>query len=208
MNCLLPSTLAVSGFKLYLEGIAVCQVYDPNATAMDCQVILSADITNFILTAIFNDVTERPQSAPFAFSIPGNELIAVIATDIFRGTAPLSVNSSAAFSTGTIASYHWEFGGASLATGSSINHIYMTAGYYTANLVTNASSLTSSTTATTMVANRIARASSRHTSDYNSYFPLQPQAQPLWWSTSAVPGRLLQKVHPLSPEKAQKIGHA
>lgn len=63
-----PSEPAVTGFKLYQEGVSACQVQDPNATAMDCEVTLTAATTNFTLTASFSDSTESPHSAPFAFT--------------------------------------------------------------------------------------------------------------------------------------------
>ncbi|WP_448874899.1 PKD domain-containing protein [Desulfobulbus propionicus] len=63
-----PTEPAVTGFKLYQEGISVCQTQNPNATAMDCEVTLTATTTNFTLTATFGDGTESPHSAPFAFT--------------------------------------------------------------------------------------------------------------------------------------------
>lgn len=65
-----PSTPEVTGFKLYMVGVetAVCQTQNPNATAMDCAVTLTAATTNFTLTATFSDNTESPHSAPFAFT--------------------------------------------------------------------------------------------------------------------------------------------
>ena len=63
-----PSTPAVTGFKLYQEGANVCQTQEPSATAMDCTVTLTADTTNFTLTATFSDGTESPHSAPFPFT--------------------------------------------------------------------------------------------------------------------------------------------
>lgn len=63
-----PSTPAVTGFKLYQEGVFACQTQDPNATAMDCQITLSAVTTNFTLTATFSDGSESPHSSPFSFS--------------------------------------------------------------------------------------------------------------------------------------------
>ncbi len=65
-----PSEPAVTGFKLYQEGAFACQTPDAAATAMDCQVALTAETTNFTLTATFNDGTESPHSAPFAFTTP------------------------------------------------------------------------------------------------------------------------------------------
>jgi PKD repeat protein len=63
-----PSEPEVTGFKLYQEGTSVCQTQNPNATAMDCEVTLTAATTNFTLTATFSDGTESPHSAPFAFA--------------------------------------------------------------------------------------------------------------------------------------------
>jgi len=64
-----PSAPAVTGFKLYQEGVFACQTQDPNATTMDCQVSLVQETTNFTLTAIFSDGTESPHSTPFPFTI-------------------------------------------------------------------------------------------------------------------------------------------
>jgi PKD repeat protein len=63
-----PSTPAVTGFKLYQEGAHVCQTQEPSATTLDCTVTLTADTTNFTLTATFSDGTESPHSAPFPFT--------------------------------------------------------------------------------------------------------------------------------------------
>lgn len=63
-----PNEPAVTGFKLYQEGVFACQIQDPNATAIDCEVTLTAATTNFTLTASFSDSTESPHSAPFAFT--------------------------------------------------------------------------------------------------------------------------------------------
>jgi hypothetical protein len=62
-----PSEPAVTGFKLYQEGAFVCQTEDPGAIAMDCDVTLTADTTNFTLTAAFSDGTESPHSAALCF---------------------------------------------------------------------------------------------------------------------------------------------
>lgn len=67
-----PSEPAVTGFKLYQEGAPVCQTQNPNATAMDCEVTLTAATTNFTLTATFSDGSESPHSAPFAFTSDGS----------------------------------------------------------------------------------------------------------------------------------------
>jgi len=63
-----PTSSEVTGYKLYQEGSLACQTQDPNATAMDCQVSLTKDTTNFTLTATFSDNTESPHSAQFPFT--------------------------------------------------------------------------------------------------------------------------------------------
>ena len=67
-----PSEPAVTGYKLYQEGVFVCETDAPTATAMDCTVTLTTATTNFTLTATFSDGTESPHSAPFAFTLTDN----------------------------------------------------------------------------------------------------------------------------------------
>jgi len=143
-----PTEPAVTGYKLYQEGEYACETKDPKATAMDCEVSL-ATTTNFTLTATFNDGTESPHSAPFAFTLTDSPapLQAVITAAPLSGTAPLKVDFNAASSNGDIALYKWDFGDGSTATGSITSHSYTTAGTYTAKLtVTNAAGQTSTTT--------------------------------------------------------------
>ena len=232
-----PTTPAVTGYKLYQEGALACQTQDPNATAMDCQVSLTQDTTNFTLTATFSNNTESPHSAPFPFtsattttppdtttppateplpnttgsnlftfswqstadpatlkgyriylnntllcettnptatslacqadliqgvmyfsitqiattgleSTPSNvltytadstangttDLKAVISASTTTGPAPLSVGFDASASTGTIASYLWDFGDGSTGSTQTANHLYTNAGTYTVRL--------------------------------------------------------------------------
>lgn len=63
-----PSTPAVTGFKVYQNGVFACQTTDPNATAMDCNVVFTTINTPFTLTATFSDGTESPHSSPFLFA--------------------------------------------------------------------------------------------------------------------------------------------
>jgi hypothetical protein len=62
-----PAFPAVTGFKLYQEGVYACQTTTPTATAMDCSVSIVKSSTNYTLTAVFGDGSESPHSAPFAF---------------------------------------------------------------------------------------------------------------------------------------------
>lgn len=63
-----PTKPAVTGFRLYQEGVAVHDWAGPYVCDGDATVDLTATITNFTLTATFSDGTESPHSAPFAFN--------------------------------------------------------------------------------------------------------------------------------------------
>lgn len=69
-----PMSPAVSGFRLYQEGLPVCRTEDPNAQEMDCEVLLVKKITSYTLTALFIDGTESPHSAPYSFDMNGRLL--------------------------------------------------------------------------------------------------------------------------------------
>ncbi len=148
-----PSGYTKSGFNLYQEGVLACQTQSATATSLDCTVSLSADTTNFTLTAAFSNGTESPHSAPFAFTKPSgtvDPLQAAVTANPTSGTAPLAVTFNGSTSTGNITSYQWDFGDGSTGTGASPSHTYTTAGSHTAKLtVSNASSQTS--VATTVV---------------------------------------------------------
>ncbi len=147
-----PSEPAVTGFKLYQEGIFVCQTNDPAATAMDCQVTLTSETTNFTLTATFSDNTESPHSAPFAFSLngqPTTPLAAAISTGNLTGAAPLTVEFNGSASTGSITGYLWDFGDGTTAATATASHVFTAPGSYVVKLtVTDAASATSEATVT------------------------------------------------------------
>lgn len=69
-----PMAPAVTGYRLYQEGTPVCVVMDPLAQETDCDVILTKQITVYTLTALFEDGTESPHSAPYAFDKEGRLL--------------------------------------------------------------------------------------------------------------------------------------
>ncbi|MCK9369352.1 hypothetical protein M0R04_05385 [Candidatus Dojkabacteria bacterium] len=62
-----PSFPAVSGFRIYQEGVFVCETKVPTATSMDCTVTITKSTTNFTMTATFVDNTESPFSEVFPF---------------------------------------------------------------------------------------------------------------------------------------------
>jgi len=151
-----PSGYTVSGFNLYQEGALACQTQGASATSVDCLVSLTANTTNFTLTAAFTNGTESPHSAPFVFTKPADPVVAlqaVMTTNATSGTAPFTVNFNAAASTGTIASYLWNFGDGATATGSTASHAYTTSGSYVAKLtVTDSKGATSTANTTITVA--------------------------------------------------------
>ena len=62
-----PVEPARTGFKLYQEGVSVCQTIDPSKRAMDCYVTLPTSMVSYTLTATFADGTESPHSTPYKF---------------------------------------------------------------------------------------------------------------------------------------------
>jgi FOG: PKD repeat len=60
-----PTSPAVTGFKLYQEGVFVCGSDSPAAIEMQCEVSLEQERTTFTMTATFSDGTESPHSEPF-----------------------------------------------------------------------------------------------------------------------------------------------
>ncbi len=155
-----PNGFTVTGFRLYQEGTLACQNQNPNATAIDCTVSLTADTTNFTLAAAFSDGTESPHSLPFPFSIPTESNTAtapaatvpptaVISSSVAAGNVPLTVVFSGAGSQATanasITAYSWNFSDGTSAAGASTSHTFTTAGTYTTTLtVTDSKGLTSS----------------------------------------------------------------
>ena len=63
-----PSEPALTGFRLYQEGVAVHDWTGADVRVGDATVDLTTQITNFTLTATFADGTESPHSVPFAFN--------------------------------------------------------------------------------------------------------------------------------------------
>ena len=137
-----PSGYTVSGYRLYQEGQLACQTSNSTATAIDCQVTLNTNTTNFTLATAFTDGSESPRSAPFAFSLPNTTQTntpptAAFAVSSTSGKAPLNITfngSSSSDSNGTITSYNWSFGDGSSATGQSATHAYSTPGTFSATL--------------------------------------------------------------------------
>ncbi|MDD2465513.1 MAG: PKD domain-containing protein [Desulfobulbus sp.] len=169
-----PSEPAVIGFKLYQEGAVACQVKDSTATAMDCEVTLYSNPTNFTLTAMFADGTESPHSAPFAFAGSDEVLLpasggtvskitaptARISTSVAAGTCPLTVTFDASGSSSTaglaVVGFLWDFGDGGTGKTAIASHVYREPGTYNAKLtVTDVRGLQNSVTTPIVVAEAV-----------------------------------------------------
>lgn len=106
----------------------------------------------FVGDAIFRVTSMVGEGAPNPNELP----IAVIQATPTTGTAPLTVSFNGTNSSdpdGQVVSYAWDFGDGGTATGSSLQHVYSSAGPYTARLtVTDNQGGTNSTTVVITVA--------------------------------------------------------
>jgi hypothetical protein len=64
---LAPEGLELTAYRLYKEGVEVCQFDYPDDFAGDCEFQSENGRFNFTLTAVFDDGSESPESAPFPF---------------------------------------------------------------------------------------------------------------------------------------------
>lgn len=62
-----PIDSELSAYRLYKNGIKVCQFDYPYDYAGNCKIISEDGLFKFTLTAVFEDGTESPHSAPFPF---------------------------------------------------------------------------------------------------------------------------------------------
>ena len=62
----------LSAYRLYKDGVKTCQFDYPYDFAGDCNFASNNGLFNFTLTAVFEDGTESPQSAPFPFRLGPN----------------------------------------------------------------------------------------------------------------------------------------
>ena len=63
-----PTDLKVSGFVLYQDAVEACAWNGADVRSGDCKTTISTSSTNFTLVARFENNSESPRSAPFAFS--------------------------------------------------------------------------------------------------------------------------------------------
>ncbi len=119
----------LAGFRLYHGNDLACAIADPNATSMDCSVDVPDGESLFTLTSYFQDGTESPPSAPISY-VFSSTLKAVLTADVLIGESPLTVAFDASSSTGNILSYDWTFGDGETNVGSTVSHVFSTAGSY------------------------------------------------------------------------------
>ena len=149
-------TADTTGFRVYQNGVAVCETTDPTARQLACTVDINSSTVTYTLTAVNADGTQTNLSNALTYTADttadNTELHAVLTTNTQSGPAPLSVGFNASSSTGQIATYQWDFGDGSSATGKTISHSYTTAGAYTAKLTVANSAGQTSTAFTTITA--------------------------------------------------------
>lgn len=148
-----PGTLQLSGYRLYKEGIKVCQTTNTSASKISCSVTTETGTFDFTLRAYYTNGSESPASPSFPFTISSTTSAAptaVLSSSTSAGNAPLAVSfdgSSSTTSNPPIVSYSWSFGDGSKATGKSTSHSFKTAGtYYTKLTVKDSKGLTNSIT--------------------------------------------------------------
>ncbi len=128
----------VSGYRLYQEGNPACDSNSYDLASMTCLIASEPGTYNFTMSALYSDGSESPQSLPFPFTInqetPVIPLVAHLSVSSQQGEIPFSTTFSGTGSTGTIASYSWNFGDGTTAAGPAAEHTYQTPGIYTATL--------------------------------------------------------------------------
>jgi len=132
----------VTGYRLYMEGDLVCETAQvtPQIQSIACTVVSESGTYAFTLSAIFDDNSESPQSAPFLFKLALSIIEppkAILSSSTAAGNAPLPVTFDGTSSTASnppIVRYDWRFGDDSQATGETASHAYSTAGTYYAEL--------------------------------------------------------------------------
>ena len=69
-----PISKKLTAYRLYKDGVKVCQFDYPHDFEGDCEFISHSGLYNFNLTAVFDDKTESLRSDPFPFLLSDKEL--------------------------------------------------------------------------------------------------------------------------------------
>ena len=148
-----PGVQKLLGYRLYKEGTRVCQIANPKAAKITCDISTNTGTFNFAITAYYANGSESPSSASFPFTISSTTSTAptaVLSSSTSVGKAPLAVSFDGGSSTTSnppIVSYTWEFGDGSKATGKTTSYSFKTVGtYHTKLTVKDSKGLTSSVT--------------------------------------------------------------
>ena len=65
----IPENVELLSYRLYKEGQQICQFDNPYDYTGDCEFMSDNGLYNFNLTAVFDDGSESPLSAPFPFQL-------------------------------------------------------------------------------------------------------------------------------------------
>ena len=141
------------GYRLYKEGLQVCEATDYTAASITCDITAEDGTFNFTLTGYYSDNSESPHSPSFPFTIDSTPFDPPLQAETLptaqSGEVPLNISFSGTNSTGAISSYSWNFGDGGTAAGSSTSHTYSLPGSYSATLtVTDENGITSVATTT------------------------------------------------------------
>lgn len=60
---------SVTGYHLYKDGVLVCQAGPVEPQSFSCDIYSDVGTFDFTISAVYDDLSESPQSAPFAFAI-------------------------------------------------------------------------------------------------------------------------------------------
>ena len=132
----------LEGFRLYHENSFACEILNPAATSIDCDLNIADGETWFTVTSLFSGNIESPHSNQISYTFTSGPQ-AVISASQTEGYSQLTIEFNAESSTGDISSYAWSFGDGEIGAGSTITHIFKKAGIYTTTLlVTDASGST------------------------------------------------------------------
>ncbi len=68
-----PVEAEISAYRLYKEGVQICEFDTPYEFEGDCEFTSDNGLYDFNLTAVFEDGSESPSSAPFPFLLGTEE---------------------------------------------------------------------------------------------------------------------------------------
>lgn len=126
-----PQDATVAGFRLYLDGLKVCETFDPAARSLDCVVATETTEAQIALTAFDSSNIE---TTPVEITAP---LGALLRSGVNEGLMPLTLIFDASSSTdsdGSVSSYEWDFGDGIQASGQRVEHLFNNSGVFVVQL--------------------------------------------------------------------------